>query len=261
MPRTLQLRARFAGTFYLDEHAAAMLAPAQMVGRKMHQRCKRRQRRGQLQAHHPGASRQRAMQYLRYRACTHPDAFRVGPQVRQRTKVGYIDQREHRVVQGQAARRCNGVTHMLGERMADGGLAVALQRDGLTGIAGDCANYVFTDPSIGRRRDAAADGVHAHHIGRQVADDRRGKHGKTGDAGEHVRLAARAASSTARTPATRIRPIGKVEIVHTPTDAGFDDAVPFGTIGLEGSARIHEDVGPKRSELSGGRHRDRTPRQ
>lgn len=164
MPGSFNRPARLVRPFDLDEHAAAMLAPGEPVGRPVHQRRQRRQRWDPAGADQPGQADQGAVQHFRHRPRAHPDRFCLGPQRRQRVEVRHVDQREQRVPHRHAPGGRDGVPHLLGERITLGRPAIAHQPDRPPGIARNGADDVLADPGEGRWRDAAADALDARHL-------------------------------------------------------------------------------------------------
>ena len=121
MPGALDRARRPAPRRDRDEHAAAMLAPAQRVDGGYISARERQQRRQQPQPHQPGAGVQRAMQDFRHRARAHPDrragsGHSAGSTCRSGTSTS-----EKRIgcraAAGRAARSCSGACSI--EAVAD----------------------------------------------------------------------------------------------------------------------------------------------
>ena len=192
------------------------------------------------------------MEQLRHRSRAHPDRFRFGPQHRQGAQVGNVDEREQGVAQWQSSWRRDGEAHLLGEGIADRGLAVASQRRRLASIAGDGADDVLANPGVGRGRNAAPNGIDPRHVRGQAPGHRGRQHGKAGDARQHVDIGGARGGVESLYAVDEGGAVGEVEIVHASGDTGFDHSILAGAIALERAAGVDQHV-----RLTGGKLRVR----
>ena len=120
----------------------------------------------------------------------------------------------------------------------------------MASISEDGPQDVQADAGVRRRGDAAGDLLNLHRLG-HLAQDGSGEDWEAGDAGQGEDPCGPGLGVELADPVHEIGAIGEIEVVGVAVDAGPQDGIGVGSIGLKGTGSVDQNVGVVNSESLG----------